>query len=65
MTQEQHPIVLPSEGSQALASYLEQNKSFIELNYDFCDMGGKHISFAEVNLTTLAQTIQDFYDSLL
>lgn len=61
----ENPVVLPSELAQALASYLEQNRSFIEPEYIFNDEGGKYINWFEVNLTLLAKTIQDFYDSLL
>ena len=63
MTQEQHPIVLPSEGAQALASYLEQNDSFIQLIKGFANW--PEDVFYEINRSALAQTIQNFYDSLL
>lgn len=65
VNQEQVPIVLPSELAQDLASYLQQNHTFIEALWDDDYDGNPYIYGYSIDVDFLAKTIQDFYDSLL
>ncbi len=55
-------IVLPSEGSQALAQWLKDNKH----EFSWTDYDAEYDALVPVmDVQELAKTIQDFYDSLL
>ncbi len=62
MTQEQVLTVLPSELAQALAQWLKDNRH----DFSWTDFDPEYDALVPVmDVTCLAKTIQDFYDSLL